>query len=88
MSARHYVLLEETGLRGGGLGCCLVDPYFNLLVGNMARKWCLKLIVCLAAGAMLELLLEIKGVEGAQNQLFNSEGKAGEHYPQFPMERN
>lgn len=66
--------------------CCLVDSYFNLLVGNMARKWCLKLIVRLAAGAVLELLLEIKGVKGAQNQLFNSEGKAGEHYPQFPME--
>lgn len=52
-----------------------MDSDFNLLVGNPARKWCLKLIVCLAAGTMLELLLETKGVKGLKISFLVLRGK-------------
>lgn len=46
--------------------------YFDLLVGILVRKWCLKLTVYCAVGTMLELLLKTKGLKGAPNQFFNS----------------
>lgn len=58
--------------------CCLAVFYFNLLVGSLVRKGCLKLTVYLVAGTMLELLLKTKGVKGAQNQLFNSKSSRHE----------